>query len=257
MDGLLGRALSHPATRGLDLDSPETTSLRRQLILDKPFLKEVYLDWYRRIGSHIPNGVGAVVEIGSGGGFLEQEIDDLIKTEVFWIENLDVVADAQTLPFADGSLKAITMTNVFHHLPDVARFLTEAERTLRCRGRVIMVEPWNTGWSRFVHERFHRERVLPDTTTWDFPSSGPVSGANAALAWIVAERDRPRLETEWRLRVTRADPWMPFRYLVSGGVSLRTLQPRWLYPAWSWIDDVPFLRERFAVFAFVVLERVD
>ena len=255
MDGLLGRALSHPATRGLDLDAPETTSLRRQLILDKPFLKEVYLDWYRRIRERIPSGSGEVIEIGAGGGFLEQEIPGLVKTEIFWIPHLDLVADAQALPFADGSLKAITMTNVFHHLPDVARFLSEAERTLRVGGRVIMVEPWNTGWSRFVHEKFHDEPMLPETTAWEFPSSGPLSGANAALAWVVTERDRNRLEHDWGFRVTTAEPFMPLRYLASGGVSLRSLQPRWSYPLWERLDEIPVLKRRMSVFALIELER--
>lgn len=255
MVGLLGRALSHPATRGLDLDSPETTALRRQLILEKPFLREVYLDWYRRIRERLPSGSGEIVEIGAGGGFLEQEISNLIKTETFWVPQLDLVADAQALPFKGGSLKAITMTNVFHHLPDVASFLSEAERTLRPGGRVIMVEPWNTGWSRFVHEKFHDEPMLPDTATWEFPSSGPLSGANAALAWIVTERDRDRLERNWRFRVNNAEPFMPLRYLASGGVSMRSLQPGWTYSFWKRLDEIPALKRRISVFAFVELER--
>jgi hypothetical protein len=48
---------------------------------------------------------------------------------------------------------------------------------------------------------------------------------------------------------------MPFRYIVSGGVSLRSLQPRWTYPFWEWIDERAVLKERFAVFAVVVLEK--
>lgn len=255
MEGLLGRALSHPATRGLDLDSPETSSLRRQIILAKPFLKQVYLDWYRRIRERVPAGSGGILEIGAGGGFLEQEIPDVVKSEIFWIPHLDVVANAQALPFANGSLKAITMTNVFHHVPDVARFLSEAERTLRPGGRILMVEPWNTGWSRFVHEKFHDEPMTPEAATWKFPSSGPLSGANAALAWIVTERDRDRLEREWPFHVNSAEPLMPLRYLASGGVSLRSLQPGWAYPLWKRVDEIRALKRKMSVFAFIELER--
>lgn len=254
MEGLVARVLEHPLTRGLDLDSPATTTLRRQIILSKPFLRSVYRDWYQAIRNRIPPGEGAIVEIGAGGGFLEAEVAGLIATELFYVPGLGTVADAQKLPFASDSLKAIVMTNVFHHLPDVTRFLSEAERTLDTGGRIVMIEPWNTRWSRFVHRRFHDEPMLPDSPTWEFPPSGPLSGANAALPWIVVERDRQRLESEWRLRVTEAESFMPFRYVVSGGVSLRSLQPGWMYPFWSWIDKRKVFK-RFAVFALIVLEK--
>jgi hypothetical protein len=39
---LVKRALAHPLTRTLDIDSPETTRLRRIVIEQKPFLKSIY-----------------------------------------------------------------------------------------------------------------------------------------------------------------------------------------------------------------------
>jgi SAM-dependent methyltransferase len=255
---LLGRLLAHPKTRGLDLDAPETTALRREIILSKPFLRRVYLDWYRRIATTIPEDVdGRILEIGSGGGFLDQVIPDVITSEVFIVPGVDLIADARELPIRTGSLKSIVMTNVFHHIPDAAAFLDEAERALAVGGRVIMIEPWNTWWSRFIHERFHDEAMLPDTDTWEFPPSGPVSGANAALAWVVVSRDRVRLERDWKFRVTESEPFMPLRYIVSGGVSLRSLQPGWIYPFWEAVDRWRPLRRNQAVFAFIVLERTD
>lgn len=223
--------------------------------MSKPFLRSIYEDWYDSIASQIPEGDGLALEIGAGGGFLDSRVPGLITSEVFPVPGVDLVADARELPFPDASLKAIVMTNVFHHIPDVAQFLTEAERTLRPGGRVIMVEPWNTSWSRFVHERLHNEPMLPNTPEWDFPTSGPLSGANAALAWIVVERDVDRLEHEWSFRVAESTPLMPFRYIVSGGVSLRSLQPAWLYPLWRRIDDATVLK-KYSVFALIVLERV-
>ena len=256
MEGLIGRLLGHPLTREFDLDSPETTALRRQIILSKPFLRSVYRDWYRRIADWIPQGGGRVLEIGAGGGFLDSELPELLTSEVFAVPGIDLVADARALPFYEGSLKAIVMTNVFHHVPDVAMFLSEAERTLRPGGRIIMIEPWNTAWSRFVHERFHDEPMVTNSPDWEFPTTGPVSGANAALAWIVASRDRRRLEAEWPFRVVESRPFMPFRYIVSGGVSLRSLQPGWMYRLWRWIDGLPIVRNQLAVFAFIVIDRL-
>jgi len=50
---------------------------------------------------------------------------------------------------------------------------------------------------------------------------------------------------------------MPFRYLVSGGVSMRTLMPGWSYGAWRAADNaaLKFSRGGMAMFALVVVER--
>ena len=229
---MLKRILAHPATRGLNLDAPETTALRQKIVRSKPFLRAIYEEWYALIIDRIPDGKGQVLELGAGGGFLLEVLPDVVTSDVFPVPGVAEIIDATSLPFADNKLSAIVMTNVFHHIPDVALFLSEAQRTLRSGGRIVMIEPWNTWWSRFVHHNLHHEAMDPDVSDWTFPSMGPLSAANAALPWIVAERDRDRLEREWaKLRVIEVRPFMPFRYLASGGVSLRTLQPLWTFKA--------------------------
>ena len=253
---MLDRVLGHPAARGLDLDSPELTALRREIVKTKPFLRTVYEEWYRLIVDSIPSGDGEVLELGAGGGFLKDLLPDVITSDLFDVPGVDSVVNALHLPFDEKTLKAILMTNVFHHIPDVAGFISEAERALRPGGCIVMIEPWNTPWSRFVHRRFHHEPMLTDVEEWTFPTTGPLSGANAALPWIVVDRDQDRLKREWpALTVTKIRPLMPFRYLVSGGVSLRSLQPGWAYPFWKAIDESSLVNPRMAVFALIVLER--
>jgi SAM-dependent methyltransferase len=257
LDQVLTRLLSHPATRGLDLDAPETTELRRQIIRGKPFLEAVYQEWYDLITDRLPDIQGSVLELGSGAGFLNEQIPDLITSDVFPVSGVDRVIDARTLPFEDASLRAIVMTNVFHHIPEVELFVSEAQRALKPGGRIVMIEPWNTKWSRLVHQKWHNEPMLPDAVTWRFPETGPLSGANAALAWIVVERDRSRLEKDWpQLHVVEATPLMALRYLASGGVSLRSLQPRWAYGAWKAMEKALRIEKPMAVFAVVVIERI-
>ena len=142
---------------------------------------------------------GPILELGSGAGFLNESIPGLITSDVFAVSGVDRVVDARSLPFEDSSLRAIVMTNVFHHIPEVEQFLSESQRTLVTGGRIVMVEPWNTKWSRYVHERWHNEPMIPDAETWGFPMTGPLSGANAALPWIVVHRDRS--ENRGRLAV--------------------------------------------------------
>ncbi|HYX24549.1 MAG TPA: hypothetical protein VFC23_10395 [Thermoanaerobaculia bacterium] len=122
-----------------------------------------------------------------------------------------------------------------------------------------MVEPWVTPWARWVYTRLHHEPFAPDAPEWEGPGGGPLTGANGALPWILFSRDRERFEREhpeWRLR--RIEPLMPFRYLVSGGISLRSLMPAWTFPLWRGLERALHpLRHRLAMFALVVLERQE
>ena len=86
-----------------------------------------------------------------------------------------------------------------------------------------MVEPWVSRWSKLIYTHLHHEPFRTESPEWSFPSAGPLSGANGALPWIVFERDRPefcRSFPQWHLQ--RIVPIMPLRYLLSGGVSLRS-----------------------------------
>ena len=40
--GILNNALQHPLTKGMGIDDPHTTYLRKQIIQEKPLLKSIY-----------------------------------------------------------------------------------------------------------------------------------------------------------------------------------------------------------------------
>ena len=253
------RWLEHPLTRGLELDSPETTRLRRTIIATKPFLRQLYEEWYTDIARHVPDGQGRVLELGSGAGFLRQHMPDVIPSEVFPCSDVALILDARHLPFSAGCLRAIVMTDVLHHIPDVRRFLAEAGRAVRDGGTIVMIEPWVSAWSRFVYRNFHHEPFLPEAADWTFAESGPLSGANGALPWIVFERDRRTFSAEFReWRIESIHPSMPFRYLLSGGVSLRSLMPGWTFATWRGIERAlsPWMGS-LAMFATIVLRRTS
>ena len=114
-----------------------------------------------------------------------------------------------------------------------------------------------TRWSRWVYTKLHHEPCEPTAPVWEFRSSGPLSGANEALAWIIFERDRAQFEAEFPMwRILRVRPTMPFRYLLSGGVALRSLMPGWTFGTWRWIERSlePWM-ESWAMFAQIVLAR--
>jgi SAM-dependent methyltransferase len=256
---MVKRWLEHPLTRGLPVDSPETTRLRRTIIATKPFLRQLYDEWYAEIALQVPQGAGRILELGSGAGFLQQYLPEVIRSEVFPSPDISVILDARRLPFTPGSLRAIVMTDVLHHIPDVRRFFVEAGGAVRDGGAIVMIEPWVSAWSRFVYRNFHHEPFRPEAEDWTFADSGPLSGANGALPWIVFERDRRTFSadfSQWRIESIR--PSMPVRYLLSGGVSLRSLMPGWSFTAWRGIERLldPWMRS-LAMFATIVLRRTS
>jgi len=249
--------LSCPLTRGLDLDDPQTTALRRQIIHDKLFLNRLYREWYSLLCDAIPERGKPVLELGAGAGFLKDYIPDLITSDVRDVTDVDCVVDGRELPFEEKSLRAIVMTDVLHHIPDVERFFIEAIRCLEPGGVIAMVEPWVSTWSRFVYRSFHHEPFEPDMSTWKFPATGPLSGANMALPWIVFCRDRERFDEKCKqLKIEKLEPFMPLRYLVSGGVSMRSFAPGWTFGIFSRLERLMLpCMNSLAMFAFIVLRR--
>src|SRR5262249_48888116 len=118
-----------------------------------------------------------------------------------------------------------------------------------------MIEPWTTSWSRFVWRKLHREPFHPEAVDWEFPANGPLSGANGALPWILFARDRSRFEREFpHWQIHKIEVGMPFRYLLSGGVSLRALMPGWMFGFWrSFENALQGWMNALGTFAHIVL----
>lgn len=257
---MLKKLLAHPLTRGLSCDDPRTTELRRRIIREKKFLRGIYEEWYGDLRAAIPAPSvcrGKILELGSGGGFLKELLPECITSEVFPLSGVDLVLDARALPFAEGSLRAILLVDVFHHIPKVEEFLREAERTLAPGGVIAMWEPWNTPWSGLVYRQLHPEPFEPEAAEWSFPASGPLSGANGALPWMVFERDKAVFDEKFsalKMEAFRLD--YPFSYLVSGGVSLRALAPGCFFPCVRRLErGLSCFGKQLAMFAFIVLRK--
>jgi SAM-dependent methyltransferase len=223
--------LKLPKTRNIDLDDPATTLVHAQIVQQKGFLKRTYLDFYREFQNAIGDTKGKTfVELGSGGGFLKEVMPDVITSDVLELPNVDKVFSALAMPFGDSSVDAFFMVDVLHHIPDAEAFFEEACRCLKSGGKIIMVEPAATPFGRFIYKNSHHEH-FDMTAGWRLDKTGPLSVANGAIPWIVFRRDRLIFEQKFpEFRVVRIRPHTPFRYLVSGGLSLRQLLPSFMYP---------------------------
>jgi hypothetical protein len=72
------------------------TALRQQIISSKPFLKNLYEEWYCTIAVEFPPDA-RVLELGSGPGFLKKFMPLLITSELFPTPGVDMVIDAQAI----------------------------------------------------------------------------------------------------------------------------------------------------------------
>ena len=225
-------SLKLPETRHIeDLDDPATTLLHAEIVKKKLFLRKLYIDFYKQLGRAVSNPENKVlVELGSGGGFIKEVISNVITSDIIELPNVDKVFSAVNMPFEQASIDGFFMFDVLHHIVDPRAFFTEALRCLKVSGNIVMIEPANTLWSRFIYRHFHHE--LFDTEgKWELKEIGPLSCGNGAIPWIIFSRDRKIFENEFpSLRIVRMHNHTPLRYLLSGGLTLRQLVPSFSYP---------------------------
>lgn len=225
-----------------ELDDPSRLDQIRATIARKPALKLLYEESYTKIlrcleGS---SAEGAVLELGSGGGFAKDYIKGIITSDLISYPCVDVILDGTSLPFADESLKAIFMINVLHHIRDAAAFFQEAARTLAPGGKIFIVDPYPGIIGRIVYRYFHHEPFCPEANSWRLSQEGgPLSQANIALAWMIFARDRGTFMQMFPgLDITRFTPHTPLRYWLTGGLKRWCLLPECAFGMATALDDL-------------------
>jgi SAM-dependent methyltransferase len=216
------------------LDGPERAQLHARIIQSKPFLKRVYLDFYREMAGRVAREAGRrIVELGSGGGCIKEVMPEAVTSDIVAAPGVDRVFSATEMPFEDQSVDAFVMLDVLHHIPRPREFFREAVRCLKPDGKVVMIEPAHTVWSRFVYGNFHHEPFAPQAG-WELDESAL---SNQALAWIIFHRDRAVFAREFpQLEVVDLRLHSPVRYILSGGLQFRSFVPACCYPAVKGIE---------------------
>lgn len=98
---------------------------------------------------HVPSGL-SLLEVGAGNGFLSHVLAPVYDvTAVDFSEAMlelnplpadkKVCADAELLPFGDGSFDAVLCANLLHHLAEPAVAIREMRRV--ARRHVVLLEP--------------------------------------------------------------------------------------------------------------------
>ncbi|HWD94234.1 MAG TPA: class I SAM-dependent methyltransferase [Verrucomicrobiae bacterium] len=224
--------LKEPSLKGLQPGTVEFFARQKALILDRPLMKRCYDDWYARLLADIASvpGPGALVELGSGGSYLKMLEPAVITSDVS-SGIAEQVIDARQLPFPDASIRALLLTHVFHHIPDVEAFLREAERALVPGGVISMIDVAHTPFARFFFRNFHHEPYEDSQAEWRFAQGDSMMDSNQALTWMVFVRDRARFESRHpglKIECLELMPW--FTYFLSGGVTMRYMIPGFINP---------------------------
>ena len=75
----------HPLAKEIQINGADAISIHHRILKTKPLLRRNYQRWYEEClpaYRETENLKGDVIEIGSGAGFLEEFIPNLIKTDV-------------------------------------------------------------------------------------------------------------------------------------------------------------------------------
>ena len=208
------------------LNDSQISLAHREIIHNNLFLKSLYIKWYDNFKlSALSVNTGKYLELGSGGGFLKEVFPEVITSDILELPHVDRYINAEILPFSNEELGCIMMMNVFHHIPRPYLFLKEAERALVNGGKIIMIEPANTVFGRFIYKNFHHE---------PFDENGSheieIGIANQALSFIYFNRDVKWFNANFpALSISKIKYHTPLLYLMSGGVSRTAMFPPFAY----------------------------
>lgn len=232
MSHALRSLLLDPKVAGIPVDDPALLARHQQVLAEKPLLASAFRAFYEQMlalrDRHV-TAAGIEVELGTGAGFFKNVHPELTTSDIRPGRGIDRVVDALDMPFAEASVRALYAINLFHHLPDPNRFFREVTRVLAPGGACLLIEPHGGLFSSFVHRRLHSDEHFDESGAWcNQGITGPLGGANQALAEIVFQRDRPIFATRFGNEleiVERPYCLNALRYLASGGVNFRPLLP--------------------------------
>lgn len=196
-------------------------------------LRTLYTLWYSRVRAQLPpRELGPWVEIGSGPGFAQTVIPELELSDVVRAPWHQHEVDAEDLPFDTGSLGALVLFDVIHHVPRPSAFFAEAERVLRPGGRIVMCEPYVSAFSWPVYRFIHEERLDFGVDPFDgLPASNddPFDG-NQAIPKLLVVRRRDEFHRRFPgLRIQQVERLAGPAYPASGGFGRRAIVPLGLW----------------------------
>ncbi len=85
------------------------------------------------------NGDALLLNIGSG---VHKPSPTILNLDIFYYKGVDIVANAQMLPFATGSVDGIVCESLLEHVPNPEAIVAEMYRVLKPGGSLYVVIPF-------------------------------------------------------------------------------------------------------------------
>ena len=231
---------------------------RREIWKSKEIIRRLYFRWYEAVADALRPG--KTLELGGGSGNLKEFFPDTISSDILFASWLDAVLDAHDLPFRDESLDSIVLFDTLHHLIEPANLFSEAERTLKPEGRIVLVEPYVSWASFFIYQFLHAEGMVWKTDP--FKNTGSERGkrpfyGNQAIPTLIFEKCRERFAKNFpRLKIIREQRMDSIIYPLSGGFHNPSLCPIFMWPTFEYLERLLLPLNRFLAFRlFVVMEK--
>lgn len=230
--------------RSIAPDSPELAHFHREILSHKPMVREVFQEFYDRMRvldeTYFGSTPGLRIELGSGSSIMKEFYPEVISSDYKKIDGLDRILDATQMDLPDRSVRAFYGINCFHHFPDPNKFFGELMRTLNPGGGAVLIEPYHGPFSSWLHQRMHSYEFYDKTQKeWINPHhTGPMSGANQALSYLIFFRDKKLFEQKYPdLELVCWEPFHNYlRCLISGGVNFRPLLPNFMVPVLKFVE---------------------
>ncbi len=139
------------------------------------------------LGDDIKNRI--IINIGSGTRRINPHI---INLDIFPFKNVDIVADARSLPFKDNTVDMIVTESTLEHIPNVFRSIAEITRVIKPGGFIYASIPFIMPFHASPNDYVRLTHVGLKTEFSGFetlevkPRSGPVSGLITFLMYFLA-----------------------------------------------------------------------
>ena len=201
----------------------------REVWNKKKILRDIYEEWYRMIIADLSEVEGPTVELGAGSGNFKEFFPQAISADIEKRDWLDMSFDAHEMPFDNSSVANIVMIDVLHHLADPVRFLHEASRVLKQGGRLIMLEPFPSPFSRIVYKLFHPEPFIYDVDYFNYKPSMEKHpwDSNQAVAYLIFYKHLDKFAKVFghAFKIVKKEKMSFILYPASGGFEKRSLIP--------------------------------
>ncbi len=230
----------------------------RELWNKKGSLRRVYQDYHRHILSACRKG--STLEIGSGSGHFSETCNEAVSIDIQTLPWIDAVADAHRLPFAEATFDNIVILDVLHHLNLPRLFFSEAQRVLKPKGHLVIIEPAITLVSRTFFSLFHEEPVNLSATPLDeTPQTGKrPEDANQAIPHLIFNRFQREFSELFPQLVIREKRYLSlWAYPLSGGFKAWSLIPSFMVRPLLILEQMamPILGSLAAFRLFIVLKK--